>query len=100
LPFGIEIAFPLLGVIAAVIAKAYGLGRVVSSMTIGLSLIISVVSMVQGVHASCALGESECNGATVTAYLVGFFWIIVVVAGFVAVGRVSLKRTNISELKD
>ncbi len=70
---------PLALMASAVIAARFGFGRTVSIALSAVAFAAGIWVLLRGVDASCAIDESECLGATATAYMIGFFWLMAAV---------------------
>ncbi|MDO6964908.1 hypothetical protein [Rhizobium alvei] len=69
-------AAPMVVLAGMTIAARLGLGLVLSLCLSAFALAGGVWMLISGVNASCAIDESECVGATATAYVIGFIWLM------------------------
>ncbi|WP_428426507.1 hypothetical protein [Pararhizobium sp.] len=76
LPFWLVIVAPPALMIGIAVAERFGLGRAFSISLSAFALAGGVWVLTHSVNASCVVNESECIGATGTAYLIGFFWLM------------------------
>jgi hypothetical protein len=76
IPLWLVVAAPLVLLAAIAIAARLGLGRVLSLCLSASALAGGAWVLTSGVDASCAIDESECVGATATAYMIGFIWLM------------------------
>jgi len=75
-PLWLVVVAPSVLMVGIAVAARFWLGRAFSICLSAFAVAGGAWVLTRGVGASCAIDESECIGATGTAYLIGFFWLM------------------------
>ncbi|RJG43427.1 MULTISPECIES: hypothetical protein [unclassified Mesorhizobium] len=98
----LELVFiaPFAVMFVAVWGTRRGNHRFLAAFGAAISMVLGGALLVSGVDASCAINESECIGATATAYLIGLIWLIAFVVSVVLISRAKAVNNLRSEFRN
>lgn len=93
-PLLITLIAPAVLIIGSAIGLRFGLPLWIALSITGIVLALGGYALRGGVNQSCLIDESECVGATATAYVISAFWFMAVVILMVSAARNMRKHSG------
>ncbi|TPL45333.1 hypothetical protein [Mesorhizobium sp. B2-4-6] len=86
-PLFLTVVAPIVLFVGSAVGLRFGLPLSLAVSFDAVVLVVAGCFLHQGVQQSCLIAESECIGATATAYIVSGFWFMAVVTLIVSAAR-------------